>query len=341
MLKKVLVLAGVVVGLVLLLLYVSGSGWLAREVSAGTPTEITRPAADMDSRFAHQRETARDLGVAASREPQKQILFGDFHVHTSFSPDAFTQGMPLTGGTGSHTISDACDFARFCSNLDFWSVNDHAEGSTPRRWKETIEAIGRCDAVFDPEDPGVERDLISFVGWEWSHMGTTAENHFGHRNVILRDLDPEQLPTRPIASDSPARYFPETSTLLLGLMPFLAGDLDYLRYANYQQETAAVERCPSGVPVRDLPDDCREYAATPGELLERLDEWGFESLVIPHGTIYASGLELCEATSFRLDRSSASASGRGLFGTWEYRALPRLARNRAGGGRGTHLPDAL
>ena len=286
MLRRILIVSSVVVGLFLLLLYIAGAGWLAREVSAGRPTESTRPASDLDSRFVHQLETARDLGVAASRESQKQILFGDFHVHTSFSPDAFTLGMPLTGGSGSHTISDACDFARFCSNLDFWSVNDHAEGSTPRRWKDTIEAIGRCDAVFDPEEPGAERDLISFVGWEWSHMGTTADNHFGHRNVILRDLDPERLPTRPIASDSPARYFPETSTLLLGLMPFLAVDFEYLRYANYQQETSSVARCPSGVPVRELPDDCREYAATPGELLAKLDEWGFESLVIPHGTTW-------------------------------------------------------
>jgi len=268
-------------------LYAAGSGWLGKSLRAGAPLEVARPTALVATRDTAQAKAAVTLGGV----PAKQILFGDFHVHTGFSMDAYTLSLPMTGGSGSHTVADACDFARHCSSLDFWSINDHAEASSPRRWRETIEAIRQCDAVAgggagSGEEMGKsdsDADLISFLGWEWSHMGTTAENHFGHRNVVLRDLDDDSIPTRPVASDSPADYFQAPSPLMLGLLPVIAGDAVYLDYAAYQQEIESTPRCPDGVAVRDLPDDCREYAATPGGLLDKLDDWGFESLVIPHG----------------------------------------------------------
>jgi hypothetical protein len=114
-------------------------------------------------------------------------------------------------------------------------------------------------------------------------MGTTAENHFGHRNVVLRDLTDDAISTRPIASDSPANYFQAPSAMMLGLLPVIARDPVYLNYATYQQEIQHTPRCADGTAVRDLPEDCREYAATPGVLNDKLEDWGFASLVIPHG----------------------------------------------------------
>jgi len=265
-----------------LVVYVAGRGWLGETLHAGSPARTARPAVIHAEQAEERRASAERLGAVG----ETRILFGDLHVHTGFSADAFTMSMPLTGGSGRHTVSDACDFARFCAGLDFWSINDHAESSTPRRWRETIEAVRQCDAVGAGDAASGSPDLVSFLGWEWSHMGTTAENHFGHRNVVLRDLDDARIPTRPIASDSPADYFQSPSAMMLGLLPLIAGDASYLRYATSSRETADTSRCRDGVPVRDLPADCREYASTPGELFGKLDDWGHASLVIPHGTTW-------------------------------------------------------
>src|SRR5262245_37588353 len=88
----------------------------------------------------------------------KQVLFGDLHVHTTFSADAFIRSLPMLQGEGAHPPADACDFARFCSGLDFWSINDHAEAVSPQHWRETKEAVRQCNAVSgDPKSP----DLVT------------------------------------------------------------------------------------------------------------------------------------------------------------------------------------
>ena len=115
---------------------------------------------------------------------QKQILFGDLHVHTTFSQDAFLFSLPMLQGEGVHPPADACNFARFCSSLDFFSITDHAEGMTKQMWDDSIKSIRNCDAVSDDTN----KDLVVFAGWEWTQMGPDPSNHYGHKNVILRDL---------------------------------------------------------------------------------------------------------------------------------------------------------
>jgi hypothetical protein len=51
-------------------------------------------------------------------------------------------------------------------------------------------------------------------------------------------------------------------------------------------DVARADRCPDGVPVRDLPANCLESAPTPEVLFEKLDDWGYDSIVIPHGTAW-------------------------------------------------------
>ena len=110
---------------------------------------------------------------------EKQILFGDTHVHTTYSTDAFLWSLPILNGEGPHPIADACDFARFCANLDFWVSTDHAEALTPRKWKSIKEAVRNCNNPTDATEP----DLVTFLGYEWTQVGNSAEDHYGHKNA--------------------------------------------------------------------------------------------------------------------------------------------------------------
>ncbi len=243
------------------------------------PGEVTERA--LPPTMLEARATAQDVV-----ESETEILFGDLHVHTTFSADAFMLGLPLMGGEGAHPPADACDFARYCSGLDFFALTDHAEALTPRHWRESIDAMQRCDAVGDPEDP----DLVAFMGFEWSQVGRVPEEHYGHKNVIFRDLEDEALPRRAIGSQGLAA---NAMTLpirawWLPLVPILElSDRErYMDVAVFFRENASLEECPTGVDTRELPAECREVAATPAELFEKLDQWGLPALVIPHGTTW-------------------------------------------------------
>ena len=101
-----------------------------------------------------------------------QILFGDTHVHSTYSTDAFLWSLPNSQGDGPHLMADACDYARFCSAIDFWVMTDHAEASTPRKWGETIKAVQNCNKVN--QDKNI-KDLFSFVGFEWTQISENKD----------------------------------------------------------------------------------------------------------------------------------------------------------------------
>jgi hypothetical protein len=236
-------------------------------------------------RSSAQQASAESLAV----DDPKQILFGDFHVHTTYSADAFLLSLPLAQGEGAHPPADACDFARFCSALDFWSINDHAESLTRHDWDETRDMVRACNGVAgEPDDP----DMVTFLGWEWTQIGQTPEDHYGHKNVILRDVDDARVPARPIASRGqlfPGDDDPYDAFYRLGLIavaPGGQGRQPYHDFALYLRDRAARVRCEPGVRVRDLPLDCHESASTPRELFEKLDDWGHPYLVIPHGNTW-------------------------------------------------------
>jgi hypothetical protein len=250
----------------------------------GTPHPTPLPASAVRARVEAERALDRSNGVDHGKE---QILFGDLHVHTTYSGDALLRSLPMLQGEGAHPPADACDFARFCSGLDFFALTDHAESITPRRWAEERETVRRCNAVAGGEgDP----DLVVFAGWEWTQVGLTPSAHFGHKNVIFRDTGDDKLPARVIAATGPLGSAirdasPPASTYSFPLLD-LAHRKEYLDFVAFQRETAAVPPCPAGVDERALPPGCREEVGTPRELFDRLGQWGFDALVIPHGTTW-------------------------------------------------------
>ncbi len=248
-----------------------------------------RPAAALARERSAQQAARREIDQrAGGLRPAdgKRVLFGDLHVHTTYSIDAFLMSLPVMAGEGAHPPADACDFARYCAELDFFSLNDHAESITPAHWQATKQSLRECNArAGDASDP----DLVAFVGFEWTQAGSTPETHYGHRNVMFPGLAESELPARPITA------LPDTGNMALfeGVDRIARaryidplGWRDYLDFKWLADTLAGMPNCPVGVDTRKLPADCRENASTPKVLYEKLAQWGFPTLVIPHGTTW-------------------------------------------------------
>jgi hypothetical protein len=285
LLKRLVWLALLGISALALVLAAGYEGLLGRLEAPGEIAPTPRSTARVAGESAAQRAATHAVGAP----PERQILFGDLHVHTTFSMDAFLTSLPVMQGEGAHPPADACDFARHCSALDFFSINDHAEGLTPDKWSEIKGAVRQCNAVAgDPVSP----DLVAYLGWEWTQMSAAPESHYGHKNVVLRDTEEERTPARPIAALGDAYQGMRTAR---GRIPMLgmsvrdfANRQRYLDLIALMEAVSDVPLCPEGVSVRELPPDCSEAVATPRELFDKLDDWGLPSLVIPHGNAWGN-----------------------------------------------------
>jgi len=253
-------------------------GWFGVEHDAGVIQGKAIPTDVIASRTAA-------TAAVAPQDDDSLILFGDLHVHTTISADAYQFALPLLGGSGLHPLADACDFARYCSAVDFWSTTDHAESITPARWKMVKDTVRACQKVAGGDtDP----DLVSFIGFEWTQVGRTPEEHFGHKNVIFRDLDDDKVSARPIAAGDPMNGL--VQRLAGGISPLVAlKDFDhrqaYFDYNKFLGVTRAASVCDPSTPSDQLPKDCMEFANRPGDLVRKLfDEQKLAPLIIPHGT---------------------------------------------------------
>ena len=240
------------------------------------------PGRETPARVPQQAEVKRTPAVTA----EKQILFGDTHVHTTNSADAFMYSLPLMyGARGAYPPAFACDYARFISQLDFYFLTDHAESFTPRQWQDAIRSVQQCNRLAGESS---SPDLVAFIGWEWTQVGATAELHYGHHNVLFKDDDPQRLPRRPIAARG-AGVATVAARSSDSRLPASLGFLDprhrdyYADYNRWIEEMAAVPACDPSIPSPSLPAECFESVATPGELYSKLDEWGLDNIVIPHG----------------------------------------------------------
>ena len=248
----------------------------------GQVTPKSLPIKLVKGRITSQQKAAKLL----KQDNGKHILFGDTHVHTTYSPDAFKMSLPIMHGSdGAFPPAAACDYARFVSQLDFYFLTDHAESYTPKVWADQVASIRQCAQMTDLENP----DVIPFIGWEWTQVGVSADNHYGHHNVLFKDIDEGLIPSRPIAAAGAATTALRSkratiSKIMYALDPVNMHYYQALNDFNGQMRETPV--CQAGIKSNELPTDCFETAAHPGELYDKLDDWGFDTLVIPHGTTW-------------------------------------------------------
>ena len=97
--KSVLILAAILLPSVALL-YIAGItfDWYGELENSGEIMAQPIPAQIREQQDRLQTEAAKELGVTSP----KQILFGDLHVHTTFSSDAFRMSLPMVQGDGAH-----------------------------------------------------------------------------------------------------------------------------------------------------------------------------------------------------------------------------------------------
>ncbi len=253
------------------------------EIQGGAkPSEVVRSAASRQQTGALRLAAKHGEG---RREDAKQILFGDLHVHTTFSQDAYLFSLPAIGGEGAHPPADACDFARYCANLDFFALTDHAESLRPEHYASSKQSIRECNArAGDPSNP----DLVAFMGFEWTQSGLTPETHYGHRCVIFPETEDASLPPRPIAARDGR---PGTLATARAFSQLKWTDVRhwsrYTAYVDYAEALQDFPVCEESVSSAALPTGCFEVAATPADLHRKLDESGNgDALDIPHGTAW-------------------------------------------------------
>ena len=279
MIRKAIYSSVLIFLIFLFYIYLVSEGLLGKYESNKEINLNILPIEISEERQTKLESTKKSLSV----NDKKVILFGDLHVHTTFSSDAFLLSLPMLSGEGSMPPSDACDFARFCSSIDFYANTDHAEDLTHTDWKEIKNAVRQCNQISgNDESP----DTVAFLGWEWSNNEPFDVPHYGHRNVIVKSLLEGEIPARPIASTS-AGFLDMPQPLRLGLSalnPFDRRIHDLMRFIKDGETTP----CQDNLPVRDLPLECKEYASDPGILFDKLNDWGHEVIVIPHGTTWGN-----------------------------------------------------
>ena len=226
-------------------------------------------------------QDAAETALAGSADGHT-ILFGDLHVHTSYSQDGFLFSLPLLGGDGAHPPNDACDFARHCANLDFYALTDHAESLAPEHWLDSKRSVRECNArAGDARDP----DLVAFTGFEWTQAGLTPDDHWGHRCVVFPGTDEADLPARPIAATNPAAASAGLAKLVRRTR--WPGFLDWPvheRFALHMDALTERAVCRDDLASPEIEDlACLEIAPTPRDLHRKLDEWELEAFTIPHG----------------------------------------------------------
>jgi hypothetical protein len=232
--------------------------------------------------------TSCEIAGDRPADPQATILFGDLHAHTSNSLDGVLITLPVLDGR-PYGPMDACRFARYCAQLDFWSINDHVEEQVAAQWQENLEAIRSCNDLFAGYTH--QPEMVSFVGWEWTQSADVAEEDQGHHNIVLKHTCDGAAPGRPFAAPisfagADLAQVDLYRMILIGLDP--EHEELYNSVFDRVRDFEKKPVCDPSTSTLELPPDCHEVADSTVELYRKLDRWETEALVIPHGTVWGT-----------------------------------------------------
>jgi hypothetical protein len=201
---------------------------------------------------------------------------------------------------------------------------------------DTRKSICECNAISGDQ---AAPDMVTFLGSERSQGDTDPKKRYGHKNVIFLDTEDDNVPSRAIAAPREllaSAPMGRVSQLMMSLMDFENREF-YGSIRPYYDEVADTPVCESGVYTRDLPTDCREIANDPRVLFAKLDQWGCDSIVIPHGNSWGMNTPASSSFDKQLSRAQHDPDRQILFEVYsghgnseEYRAWRASVKNAQG-----------
>ncbi len=165
------------------LVLLPAAGVLLAACGTAPEAELSAATGPASPALARAREVPAPAGQAPARSPLRNAYFGDLHVHTSWSLDAWTFGHPMQNdpsvayryGRGD-AITDADGNVRgqLRTPLDFMAVTDHDN------------FFGEVQLCQDPAAPTYDLPVCEEVR---AGGGAAFMRHYGAANRNQRDLE--------------------------------------------------------------------------------------------------------------------------------------------------------
>ena len=254
----------------------------ARRCTPESPPRARSRARSSGERAAAERDAARGVGVGAAEADPVRRPARAHHVLVRRVPDEPADGgrRRRPSGRGRVRLRAPLLGARLLVDQ---RPRPHAHAARVEARRSSRSA----SATRSPRTRAARHGRLS-------RLGVDPGRRDARRPLGTQERDPARPRRR--ARSRPARSPRRSarrrrralppSPLLLGLLAlgdYSGGGADFARYIS---ASSGVPTVPAGVPVRDLPADCREFARDAGGAVREAREWNVPSIVIPHGTTW-------------------------------------------------------
>ena len=265
-----------------------GSIGCARETGRASAAALP-PGAQSSAPLAQSPQSSAAIPPAPN--PLRNAYFGDLHVHTNFSYDAFLNGTRATPddayryARGEPLTHPAGFEIRLEAPLDFYAVTDHAS------------FLGMLPAMMDPEQGVSTHPATELVTAIRSGALTGADRREAYREIRahtlgqregLIDLDVVRSTWRETVAAAERHYEPGRFTTFIGY-EFTGSPENQNLHRNVIFRGSAVPELPFS----------RLDSVNPEELwawMERNRAAGMEAIAIPHNSNGSNGLMFRLAT---------------------------------------------